>query len=107
MMEWDKIKNWFDLTTRINEEQGIKAEAPDYNKDAHINALQSHIKELEVEIKKLRNEAKLNDATIHNNFLIIESRDDTIAEMRKNLNNLRAISKETNNYDNAMRGLNL
>ena len=108
-MKWDKIKSWFDLTTRINEEQGIKAEtkAPDYNKDAHITTLQSHIKNLEDEIKSLKNVGDLNTATIENTFAIINAKDAEIERLKNEIKNMRIIGGEMNDYDVPMKGMKL
>ena len=112
---WDKIKKlWrdatrLDLTANINKVNGIEAvaKAPDYNKDEHINALQSHIKNLEDEIKSLKRTGDLNTATIENTFAIISAKDAEIADLKKQIKNMRIIGGEMNDYDVPMKGMQL
>ena len=54
-----------------------------------------------------KSEIKLRTKTADDLLKMVESKDAEITDLRKKLNNLRAIREETNDYDNAMRGLNL
>ena len=73
----------------------------------HLYCLQGHIETLKEENKSLKRTGDLNTATIENTFAIISAKDAEIADLKKQIKNMRIIGGEMNDYDVPMKGMQL
>ena len=75
--------------------------------EAFIKTLQSHVKDLESKIQVLKNESALNTATENNLIKLLDMKDNEIADLKKQIKNMRIIGGEMNDYDSPMKGMQL